>query len=232
VYRDPRNQIVDFAFDETVAEVFTDMIRRSVPGYETVVPMTGLIAARALADGDTAFDLGCSLGATTLAVLRQTVHQSVRVVGVDSSPAMVQRARELVTDPRATFRCERLETTDLDGARVVLMNWVLQFVPPAQRLSVLRRIRSTLAPDGLLIVSEKVRFDDARLHALFDETHLAWKRANGYSELEISGKREALENVMVIDSEPTHLERFDAAGFGNATAWFRCLNWISFLVRP
>jgi tRNA (cmo5U34)-methyltransferase len=59
VYRDPRNQIVDFAFDETVAEVFTDMIRRSVPGYETVVPMTGLIAARALADGDTAFDLGC-----------------------------------------------------------------------------------------------------------------------------------------------------------------------------
>jgi tRNA (cmo5U34)-methyltransferase len=112
------------------------------------------------------------------------------------------------------------------------MNWVLQFVPPAQRLSVLRRIRSTLAPDGLLIVSEKVRFDDARLHALFDETHLAWKRANGYSELEISGKREALENVMVIDSEPTHLERFDAAGFGNATAWFRCLNWISFLVRP
>ena len=42
VFSEPRSQIVDFAFDETVASVFPDMIRRSVPGYELVVPMTEL----------------------------------------------------------------------------------------------------------------------------------------------------------------------------------------------
>ena len=45
VFRDPQQQIVDFVFDEKVAAAFTDMIRRSVPGYEVVVPMTGLLAA-------------------------------------------------------------------------------------------------------------------------------------------------------------------------------------------
>lgn len=230
VYRDTQNQIVDFAFNAEVAAVFPDMIRRSVPGYETMVPVTGLIAARHLGERGVAYDLGCSLGATTLAILQQNASKHIEVVGVDNAKAMIDGAQQAITDPRARFVLQDLRDTDVSGAAVVVLNLVLQFVQPDDRLKVLQQLYKQMAPQGLLIVSEKVRHDDRWLHELYDSTHLSWKQANGYSELEVSQKRTALENVMRIDTEDAHLERFRAAGFARAVQWYRCMNWASFLV--
>lgn len=232
VYRTNKPQIVDFAFNEEVAAVFPDMIRRSVPGYETVTPITGLIAARHLGDNGVAYDLGCSLGATTLAILSQNHSPQVRVTGVDNSLPMIEGARRAVTDQRAVFVHQDLAETTLSGATVVILNLVLQFIEVEQRLEVLTSIHRQLGEDALLIVSEKVRHDDLELHEFFDQTHLAWKQANGYSDLEVSSKRTALENVMKIDTEEDHQARFRAAGFKRINQWYRCMNWASFLVRP
>jgi len=234
VYRDPRALIVDFAFDETVADAFPDMIRRSVPGYELVVPMTGLLAARTLetSSAPLAYDLGCSLGATTLAVLRGAGSLNCRIVAVDSSPAMLDRARTLIDDPRVVLMEADVSSMSFEPCAVVLMNWLQQFLAPPTRLEVLRRLRRALDPGGLLIVSEKIRFEDPDEQACYEAAHLDFKRANGYSELEISQKRTALENVMIVDTEAAHRARFAAAGFGTVRKWFQCLNWASFLVRP
>ena len=234
VFRDPQQQIVDFVFDETVAAAFTDMIRRSVPGYEVVVPMTGLLAARALRHcaSQVVYDLGCSLGATTLAVLRASGDESVQINAIDNSPAMLERATELISDDRVNFVEADIAKLEFEPCAVVLMNWVAQFLSPATRLEVLQRIRQQLDPNGLLIVSEKIRFTNPEEQTYCEQAHLDFKRANGYSELEISQKRVALENVMIIDSEAEHTERFHAAGFGSVQKWFQCLNWASFLVRP
>lgn len=236
VFRDPKRQIVDFTFDEEVAEVFPDMIRRSVPGYETIVPATGLLAAGHLrglpSDRHKVYDLGCSLGACTLAVLRQFPHPSLTVTAVDSSPAMLRRAEELITDGRATFTCADVLDVELQTAGVVIMNFVAQFVAPDQRNALLKKIRRCLEPDGLLIISEKLCFEDPADQSFYESSHLDYKRANGYSELEISQKRTALENVMILDTEAEHRERFAAAGFANARKWFQCLNWASYLVYP
>ena len=265
IYRNPRDQLVDFAFDKDVARVFPDMIRRSVPAYETVVALTGLLAARQLAGerlapladpggvdpgagaptpqtgsdrrsragpssgGGLVFDLGCSLGATTSALLRQLEARPCRIVAVDNSKPMLDRAGALVRDDRVEFRLEDLRATDVSGADVVLMNYVLQFVPPAERPRLMQRLREQMAPGGLLLLSEKIRFSAAEDQAFFDAAHLAFKRANGYSELEVSGKRTALENVMIADTEEAHLSRLEAAGFAPVITWFRCLNWASFL---
>jgi tRNA (cmo5U34)-methyltransferase len=229
VYREPQRQIVDFAFDDAVADVFPDMIRRSVPGYETVIPITGLIAARHVPEGGLVCDLGCSLGATTLAVLRQIGEQSARVLAVDNSQAMLDRARQLIDDDRVTFRCEDLRETDVTGANVVLMNYVLQFIEPEERGQLLETLRKNMAPDGLLILSEKIRYESERDQTFHEATHLAYKQANGYSDLEVSQKRTALENVMIIDSEAEHRNRLADAGFTRIDCWFRCLNWISIL---
>lgn len=234
VYRDPKRQIVDFTFDEQVAEVFPDMIRRSIPGYETVVPVTGLLAARHLSalpdERHRVYDLGCSLGASTLAVLRQFPQASLTAIGVDNAEPMLSRARAAVDDPRATFVCSDILDIALEPAGVVVLNFVLQFIEPQQRNDLLTRIHTSLEPDGLLIVSEKLRFEDPAEQAFYDAAHLDYKRANGYSELEISQKRSALENVMIMDTEAEHRERFAAAGFGSVRQWFRCLNWTSYLV--
>ncbi|MCZ6709307.1 MAG: carboxy-S-adenosyl-L-methionine synthase CmoA [Gammaproteobacteria bacterium] len=236
VFRDPRNQIVDFVFDDTVAEVFGDMIRRSVPGYETIIPITGLTAARHIdkltGNSKTVYDLGCSLGATTLALLRQLGDAPASIIAVDSSIAMIERARTLVIDERVSFVHQDIRELELQPAGAVVLNFVLQFITPDERAALLKRIHTALAPDGLLVVSEKLRFEDPAEQAFYDEAHLDFKRANGYSDLEISQKRTALENVMIIDSEEQHRERFAEAGFRRTRKWFQCLNWVSFLVYP
>ena len=235
VYRNPRSQIVDFAFDDDVAAVFPDMIRRSVPGYETVVPLTGLIGARALRAAAAplrAYDLGCSLGATARALLNQLGDLPCEVMAVDSAPAMIERARILTVDARLTFHCADIRAFPLAQAQLVTLNYVLQFLPPEDRPATLARIRQALTADGVLILSEKIRFADPDTQRDYDAAHLDFKRANGYSELEISQKRSALENVMIIDTEEQHRERLRAAGFSRVRKWYQCLNWASFEARP
>lgn len=232
VYSKSQRQIVDFAFNEDVAAVFPDMIRRSVMGYETMIPVTGLAAAHHLGENGTAFDLGCSLGATTLAILQQNSSPDIRVVGIDNSVPMINGARQAIKDPRAQFRVEDIRDTDVNEASVVVLNLVLQFLDVDERLPLLKRLRKQMIPKGLLIVSEKVRHEDPAEHAYFDGIHLAWKKANGYTELEIAQKRSALENVMKIDTETEHVQRFNSAGFSQVTQWYRCMNWASFLVQP
>ena len=231
LYNKPADQIVDFAFDAAVVGVFPDMIRRSVPGYEVLVPMTGLMAARALGESGRAYDLGCSLGATTLAILAHNPAPNIEVIGVDKSEPMISGAREAIDDPRAEFVCADIDGFDVSDANVVIFNLVLQFLDPARRLAVLRAVREQMHPSGILLVSEKVRNDDTYVHDLFDRHHLDFKRANGYSDLEISQKRSAIENVMRIDSEAIHRERFREAGFETCIQWYRCLNWASFYVK-
>jgi len=152
VFSERRTQIVDFVFDETVASVFPDMIRRSVPGYELVVPMTGLLAARTVRDTglDRIYDLGCSLGATTLAILKSLEALDVqtpdlRIIAVDNAAAMLEQARAAIVDPHVTFLEADIETLTFEPASAVTMNWVLQFLPPEARAEVLATIRAGLS---------------------------------------------------------------------------------------
>ena len=236
VFSEPRSQIVDFAFDEAVASVFPDMIRRSVPGYELVVPMTGQLAARALRDcaSSRAYDLGCSLGATTLAILKslealEVMKPGLEIIAVDNSAAMLEQAKTVVTDSQVTFVEADVRAMALENAGAVTMNWVLQFLPPDDRAEVLSTIRAGLSEGGLLLLSEKVRSSDPEVEAFNDAAHLDFKRANGYSELEISQKRSALEQVMITDTIEAHRARLEQAGFSRVQVWYQCLNWASFV---
>jgi len=230
IYRKVSPQIVDFAFDAAVAEVFPDMVRRSVPGYETVIPLTGLIAARHAPENGKIFDLGCSLGASSLAILHQLREKPVQLHAIDSSEAMIDRAKEQISDSRCAFYCADILDTDFTGADVVVMNYVLQFIAPEKRLKLVSRMQEQMNPGALLIVSEKIRFTDEAVDELFTEIHHDYKRANGYTELEVSQKRTALENVMVIDTHEQHYERFMQAQFHDVKTWYKCLNWASFMV--
>ena len=228
LFAQERGDLVDFAFDAQVAAVFPDMIRRSVPGYDTVAALSGLIAASRLRPGGRCYDLGCSLGAASHAVLQAVGDMDCEVVGVDDSAAMLARAAELAAgETRVRWLEGDVRTTDFAAADAVILNYTLQFLPPEDRLPLLRRIRACLVDGGVLVLSEKLAEG-----AFFKEMHTAFKRANGYSELEIAQKRAALENVMRIDAADVHFERLRQAGFGDAQLWFRCLNWGSFVAWP
>jgi tRNA (cmo5U34)-methyltransferase len=232
VFATPQPNIVDFAFNEEVVNVFPDMIRRSVPGYELVIPMGGLIAARHMGSNGVAYDLGCSLGASSLALLTYCPSPDIQIIAIDNSKAMIDEAQKHIQDPRIEFRLDDLLKVDITGAKVVMLNFVLQFLDPQHRGELLRRIAQSMDPEGLLILSEKVQDHEPATHGFYDATHLAWKQANGYSELEVSQKRQALENVMRVESPEIHRERLQDCGFNDVIQWFHCLNWVSFAASP
>jgi tRNA (cmo5U34)-methyltransferase len=144
----------------------------------------------------------------------------------------VRGARDVLADPRATVVQADVRDVPIDRAGAVVLNYTLQFVPRDERLGLLTRIRDGLLATGVLVLSEKVVDENEHDQHTLDELHLAWKRANGYSELEVAQKRAALERVLLADSMETHRERLRAAGFSRVLVWFRCLNWASFIAWP
>ncbi|MEM8659417.1 MAG: carboxy-S-adenosyl-L-methionine synthase CmoA [Pseudomonadota bacterium] len=222
-----------FRFDENVARVFPDMIKRSVPGYTTIVAMTGLLAGRYAAAGSHLYDLGCSLGASTLAMRQNIQNQDCRIFAVDNSRAMLDRCRSIVdTDTHSTaveLVCAPLQEVTIENASVVVLNFTLQFVPVAERDAVVKRIYDGLQPGGVMLLSEKVTFEDPHLDQLNIDLHHQFKQANGYSQLEIARKRNAIEKVLVPETLAGHRRRIANAGFGSCDVWFQCFNFASLI---
>ena len=229
----PIARLGDFCFDEQVADVFPDMIQRSVPGYSNILSAIGMMTERFAQPGTRLYDLGCSLGAATLMMRRHLPYQDCQIIGIDNSPAMVERCRSHVANYRSEVAVEIREgdicDVMIENASVVVLNFTLQFIEPEARLSLLTRIHEGLVPGGVLILSEKFRFDDTAVSELLIDLHLDFKRANGYSELEISQKRTLLENVLRADTVAQHKQRLSAAGFPHADLWFQCFNFGSLI---
>ncbi|ARU94217.1 carboxy-S-adenosyl-L-methionine synthase CmoA [Tatumella citrea] len=225
----PIDKLGDWTFDERVAEVFPDMIQRSVPGYSNIISMIGMLAERFVRPDTRVYDLGCSLGAATLSVRRNIHHPGCEIIAVDNSPAMVERCRRHIDAFRAQTPVQVIEDdirqVEISNASLVVLNFTLQFLEPAERQQLLNKIYQGLLPGGALVLSEKFSFEDQTMGDLLFNMHHDFKRANGYSELEISQKRSMLENVMLTDSVATHKSRLTAAGFRHAEQWFQCFNF-------
>jgi tRNA (cmo5U34)-methyltransferase len=222
----------DFVFDEKVASVFTDMINRSVPGYATILSMIGVLSARYGTPGSNIYDLGCSLGGASLAMAHQIPHRDFRLFAIDNSPAMVSRLESSLAEPGSaalpvTVICEDVCESEISNASVVVLNFTLQFIAPARRAALIQKISDGLRPGGILILSEKIRFPAPALNELFIDLYHEFKLARGYSELEVSQKRAALENVLIPETIDDHKQRLQAAGFQSCDVWFQCFNFAS-----
>lgn len=225
-----------FVFDHRVAAVFPDMVQRSVPGYHTVMELAGDILGDCLEVNDAVFDLGCSVGTTLFFLTGRLSHLDLSFVGVDSSAAMIDRARKKKEEDPLQHACidfvqQDILDFDFSRAGAVLLNYTMQFVEPGKRKIFLRRLRRSLRPGGVVIVSEKVCSEDPVLDELFKRRHESFKRARGYSDLEISRKRDALDTVLVsltVDANVTLLEQ---AGFAGIEIFFKWCNFVSFVAR-
>lgn len=217
--------------------VFPDMIQRSVPGYSTIIDNIGLLANQFAQDNSNVYDLGCSLGAASLSVRKYVTAKNIKIKAIDNSADMVNRCQRHLaafkSDIAVTVEQADVLQTEIVNASVVILNFTLQFIEPEQRQSVLQNIYDGLNPGGILILSEKVSLGHSTADESLIELHHEFKRRNGYSELEISQKRTALENVMKLESLPFHLNRLKEIGFSETLTWFQCFNFASMLaIKP
>lgn len=231
IYSQYRERVADFVFDDKVAGVFDDMIRRSVPGYATVIGMTKVFAEHYAQADSVCYDLGCSLGASTLAMRMGVVQPGCRIVAVDNSAAMVTKCREVAAMDNSQVPvevvCTDIRDVAIENASVVVMNFTLQFLSPDQRDAMIQKIYDGLRPGGVLLLSEKISFEDQDKDAFETDMHHEFKKLMGYSDLEVAQKRKSLENVLLPDTLDTHRQRLKDAGFVKTYLWFQCFNFMS-----
>ncbi len=232
VYLKLQDKIDGFQFNAQVADVFENMIQRSVPGYGLLLDMIAVLTKKYAQQATNCYDLGCSLGASTLRI-RQNLPRDCTVIGIDNSAAMVERCKQNVerdhSQASIDIRLQDLQDTIIENASVVVMNFTLQFIPDEDRPVILKQIADGLNKGGILILSEKVSFEDTRRQNLMTELHHEFKRHQGYSDLEIAQKRTSLENVLVSNTMEEHTERLKDAGFSTVELCVSCLNFVSFI---
>ena len=245
LYADPLLAQEAFTFDQKVVSVFPDMIKRSVPGYPAILNNIRSLASRYVRESSNCYDLGCSLGASTLAIEQGIAVKDVTIHAVDNSSAMIASCQKHLTSARLNHsKLERLNiktiireadvnTIDMQNASLCTLNFTLQFIKLEQRTTLLTSIYNALNSGGVLILSEKVSFEDANYNELMIELHHEFKRNNGYSELEISQKRDALERVLIPETIHTHKTRLSSIGFKPVDIWFQCFNFVSLIaIKP
>ena len=228
---DKQTDIADFQFDQEVVKVFDDMVRRSVPGYDSMIQMIGLIARMYGQDNTNYYDLGSSTGAITLSIALNNKSKNNQFLAIDNSEEMVEQCKKNLQNKIANLQvvCDDINQVKIQNASIVVLNLTLQFIDVNLRSNLINKIYDGLEPGGILIISEKIHFDNSLTQNQITKLHMDFKKENGYSELEIANKRQAIENVLITETKEHHLHRVRECGFVETSCFFQCLNFVSFL---
>lgn len=219
-----------FEFDEDVASVFDDMLSRSIPFYKEMQRLTINFGLKFLEENDRVYDLGCST-ASTLIELSKHSPFALELIGIDNSEAMLARAEKKCKAFGVDIKLlnEDLHNTSYDNAKLIISNYTLQFIRPLQREKLVKKIYNSLQKDGVFIFSEKVISSDKVLGKQYIDEYYDFKKTQGYSEFEISQKREALENVLIPYTEEENKKMILDAGFSHCETLFKWVNFGTFI---
>jgi len=234
VFAEKMESMRDFAFDKSVATVFDDMVNRSVPLYGEQQRMMLELSLKYLQPGTTFYDLGCASGSTILAVAQSHKNPATRFVGFDLSEPMLDEARKKLGAAGVLNRCELrkadiADRLDMGNASVVVMAWTMQFIRPMHRARVAENVYRNLRPGGCFLLTEKLVVKDPDLNRLYIEKYYDYKRRQGYSEMEIVQKREALENILIPYQAEENVKMLQDVGFATVDTFFRWYNWCGIL---
>jgi len=229
IYHEARPAIGDFKFDRSVATVFDDMVSRSVPYYLEIQRMLVEMVRDFAVPATSVYDLGCSTG-TTFINLHPHLDPRIRFVGVDSSAEMLEKCRAKFRqhgiDRLLELQCRDLnESLVVEDASIVMLMLTLQFIRPLRRDRLIADIYRGLRTQGCLLLVEKVLGEDSLFNRLFIKYYYDMKRRNGYSESEISQKREALENVLIPYKLLENRELLLKTGFRYVDVFFKWYNF-------
>lgn len=232
VYAQNIQEIPPFTFNQEVADVFDDMLLRSIPFYQQSHDLLINILTKRYQENSLIYDLGCSTGTTLQLVLRALQNKNPRAIGIDESGAMLEKAGQKFSSEqrkRIQLCLADIEEIELQPAGVIIMNYTLQFLPRHALKPLLKKIHDALIPGGIFFLSEKLSHPHRDMEELKTDLYYDFKRKNGYSELEISQKREALENVLFPLTDKEHLDNLADSGFTQYDQIFKWVNFSCFL---
>ncbi|OQY16265.1 MAG: carboxy-S-adenosyl-L-methionine synthase CmoA [Desulfobacteraceae bacterium 4572_35.1] len=233
IYSRQQEHITPFEFNDTVVSVFDDMITRSVPLYQESIQRQAQLAAHYYQPDSHIYDLGCSHGNFGIQFFQQMQQQPFHMVAIDNSQPMLDkynsRLAALPANDRVKTQLASIEDYSFLPTSVAVINLTLQFLALEARNTLLQRIYDAMLPGGILLLSEKIIHAEAELAALQQDWYYRFKKENGYSQLEISQKRDALENVLIPETIEQHQHRLQQVGFKKIDVWLKWFNFTSIL---
>jgi tRNA (cmo5U34)-methyltransferase len=224
-----KKKVEDFKFGAHVVSVFDDMVTRSVPFYLEIQRMMTEIAKDFAIPGTNIYDLGCSTG-TTLLNLDKVLPLDVTMIGIDDSKEMLEKCKNNFETEKVKRKYD-LQLLDLnkgvkiENASVVVICLTLQFIRPLYREKLIADIYNQMNDNSCLILIEKVLGEDSLFNRLFIDYYYDYKRRNNYNEMEISQKREALENVLIPYKLMENRELLIDKGFKHVETFFKWYNF-------
>lgn len=227
IFQKPINK--QFEFDDEVASVFDDMLKRSIPNYKESIFFIAHLADKLLKPQATVIDLGCSTANTLLAIHKQ--NPNFQLFGYDNSSAMLEMAKKKIKAYGANIKLKEADilTLDIPSSNLVIANYMLQFIRPLQRADFIKNIYNSIEKNGYFIFSEKIIYEDKKLHKVIIDLYSEFKKTNGYSEFEIAQKREALENILIPYTQEENYKMVKNAGFKNIETILKWGNFTTYL---
>ncbi len=221
-----------FEFDEEVASVFDDMLERSVPFYKNILSLIATLVEKNTKENNIVCDLGCSTASTLLEIFNKTSNK-LKLIGIDSSSAMIKRAKRKISAFGADIKLVQADfiKDNIPLSKVIIANYTLQFVRPSKREELIKKIYNSLENDGLFIFNEKIIYENKKLNKQMIDIYYDFKKQKGYSEYEIAKKREALENVLIPYSDEENISLAKSAGFKNVDTIFKWANFACFIAQ-
>tara|TARA_B100000686_G_scaffold29163_1_gene29534 strand:- start:28620 stop:29348 length:729 start_codon:yes stop_codon:yes gene_type:complete len=235
IYKAANFNALPFSFNKEVTEVFEDMIDRSVPGYRSSLKLIESFGKDYFQSKSSCYDLGCSVGASALSLLKAVGEKEGQIYAIDNSEAMILKCTKnfnnQIDTNKIDFIYQDIETIEIKNASIVVINFVLQFIDPSNREELLKKVFGGMKENALLILSEKIHFDNKYRNQTIFNLHHGFKLKNGYTKMEISRKRDALEGVLVTDSEKNHYERLNKIGFKEIKKVMSNLNFFTLVAQ-
>lgn len=232
IFARQKEKIEPFKFDEKVANVFNDMLDRSVPLYQQSIKSQAMLTSRFYKKGTNIYDLGCSNGNLGMMILNKIKEKIISMIAIDSSPPMIEKYSgrlDRFQKESVCLICDNIENIKISNASVVIMNLTMQFIDIGKRSELIKNIYNGLVKGGVLLLTEKITQADDVFRLLQEDFYKEFKLENGYSELEISQKRDALENVLIPENVSDHDKRIKQAGFKNFDIFLKWFNFASMI---
>jgi tRNA (cmo5U34)-methyltransferase len=220
-----------FQFDETVASVFDDMLERSVPFYKENIDFIVKVMDKFLDDGDTIIDLGCSTASLLLQIEKSVKEKNINLIGIDNSQPMLEQAEKKIQALNSNIKLHFGDILNFkfQKSKIMIMNYTLQFIRPIDRENLLTNIYNSIQENGILVLTEKIISSDSHFNKKLIDIYYDYKREKGYSDYEISQKREALENVLIPYTETENIRLLKNAGFREVETIFKWGNFTTFI---
>jgi len=226
-----KKKIVSFDFGKDVANVFDDMLDRSVPLYRELQYMIGSLSAEFAQEKTNIYDLGCSTGNTMLSINKMLMNNKISIIGIDNSTFMLEKAKQntKVIKGRKFLCLDLNQGIKIKNASVVILNLTLQFIRPIYRDRLIEDIYRGLNKKGCLILIEKVMGESSLINSIFIKLYYEMKLKKGYSNIEIAKKREALENVLIPYKFSENVELLKRNGFDKVEIFYKWYNFCGFI---